>query len=78
MSPAAMFSSRCATDFVPGIGTIAGERRSSQARASWPGVAPYSLAALARTLSGPASLPMAIGFHGMNAMPSRSQWSRIF
>ncbi len=31
---AAMFSSRCATDDVPGIGSMTGERRSSQASAS--------------------------------------------
>ena len=30
---AATFSSRCATDEVPGIGTITGERRNSHARA---------------------------------------------
>jgi hypothetical protein len=36
---AARFSSRCATDEVPGIGSITGERASSQARATWAGVA---------------------------------------
>ena len=37
-----MLSSRCATDDVPGIGSITGERRSSQASASCAGVAPCS------------------------------------
>ena len=50
-SAAAMLSSRCATDDVPGIGSITGERRSSQASASWDGVG----AVLARRVasSGP-------------------------
>ena len=32
-----MFSSRCSTEEVPGIGSITGERRSSQASATWAG-----------------------------------------
>ena len=39
ISAAATFSSRCATCDVPGIGNITGERFSSQASASCPGVA---------------------------------------
>lgn len=37
--PAAMSSSRCATEEVPGMGSMTGERRSSPASASWAGVA---------------------------------------
>src|SRR5882724_13138556 len=36
----ARFSSKCAIEEVPGIGSMAGERCSSQASAIWPGVAP--------------------------------------
>ena len=39
-SAARMFSSRWSTLDVPGIGSMTGERRSSQASASWAGVAP--------------------------------------
>jgi hypothetical protein len=39
-SPAATFSSRCATELVPGIGTITGERASSHASTTWRAVAP--------------------------------------
>ena len=35
-SAASMFSSRCADELVPGIGSITGERASSHARATWP------------------------------------------
>jgi hypothetical protein len=37
----ARFSSRCAIEEVPGMGSMAGERRSSQASAIWLGVAPW-------------------------------------
>jgi hypothetical protein len=37
----ARFSSRCAIEEVPGIGSMAGERCSSQASAIWLGVAPW-------------------------------------
>ena len=37
---AATFSSTCATLLVPGIGSITGARRSTQAIATWLGVAP--------------------------------------
>ena len=35
-----MFSRRCSSEPVPGIGTITGERCSSQASATWLCVAP--------------------------------------
>ena len=41
---AATFSSRCSIEFVPGIGTIAGERCSSHASAICAAVAPWALA----------------------------------
>jgi hypothetical protein len=37
----ARFSSRCAIEEVPGIGSMAGERCSSQASAIWLGVTPW-------------------------------------
>ena len=40
ISSAARFSFACSSDSVPGIGSIAGERLSSQASAIWVGVAP--------------------------------------
>ncbi|SLH62986.1 Uncharacterised protein [Mycobacteroides abscessus subsp. abscessus] len=69
---AAVFSSTCATDDVPGIGSITGDRRSSQARASWAGVAPWRVAMASRGPPGRASSPVAMGNHGMKAMFSRS------
>ena len=41
MSSAARFSRRCSIESVPGIGSITGERRSSQASAICAGVAPW-------------------------------------
>ena len=73
ISAASTFSSRWATLEVPGIGSITGERCSSQARASCAGVAP-SLSL--RAVSGPsrrARSPVASGNQGMNPMRSRSQ-----
>ena len=43
---AARFSSRRATEEVPGIGSMTGERRSSQARATWAAVAWWRRATL--------------------------------
>jgi hypothetical protein len=48
MLRAAQFSSRWATDEVPGMGSMTGERASSQARAIWAGVAPWRAAASSR------------------------------
>ena len=65
-SAAARFSSRWAIREVPGIGTIAGERASSHASATWPLVAPC--AARDRVHATPAlspALPAASGNHGM-------------
>ncbi len=73
ISAAAQLSSRCATDDVPGIGSITGDRRSSHASASWEGA--RSCCSAARS-SGPpwrASLPVASGNHGMNPMPCSVQ-----
>jgi len=39
MRAAAMFSSRCATEDVPGMGSMLGDRFSSQASAIWLGAA---------------------------------------
>lgn len=47
---AAVFSARWVSELVPGIGMITGERCSSQARATWVGVASSSAATSA---SGP-------------------------
>ena len=54
-SAAATFSSRCSTDEVPGIGSITGERASSQASATWPGVASWALRDLVERTARPAS-----------------------
>ena len=62
-------SSRCATLDVPGIGSITGERRRSQARASWDGVAPNRPAISAKGPPSLESAPVARGNQGMNAMP---------
>lgn len=61
MARDAIFSSRWATERVPGIKTIWGERARNQARATWAGVA-WCLCAM--VVSGPTSrpkLPMARG-----------------
>ena len=49
---------------------------AASASASWLGDTPFSAAILATGLPSPASSPVASGNHGMNAMFSRSQWSR--
>ena len=69
------FSSRWASEPVPGIGSMTGERRSSHASASWAGVWPVRAASASSGPPGRASGPAAIGNHGMNAMPSASEWS---
>jgi len=74
-SAARMFSSKWSTLDVPGIGTMTGERRSSQASASWAGVAPCARAAASSGPPGRASCPVAIGYQGMNAMSLASQYS---
>ena len=64
-----MFSSRWATDDVPGIGSMTGERCSSQASASWDGGAVWSLGDLRRAgRRGERGSPVASGNQGMNAM----------
>src|SRR5258707_1010409 len=50
IAAAAMFSSRCSTDEVPGMGSTTGDRASSHASASWPGVAWCSEATSATAL----------------------------
>jgi hypothetical protein len=66
----ARFSSRCAIEEVPGIGSMAGERCSSQASAIWLGVAPWLWAIRASGEFGLASLPAANGYQGIKAMPA--------
>ena len=66
------FSSRCASEPVPGMGSMTGDLASSQAMATWAGVALifpgtcYKLALSARRHRAPS------GNHGRKAMPSRS------
>ena len=71
----AQFSSRCAIDEVPGIGSIAVLRCRSHARETWAGVAPRALATWATAESGPARTPAATGKYGMNPIPSASHRS---
>ena len=54
---AATFSSRCLTLLVPGMGSIAGLRPNTHAKAIWPGVAPLLRAMTSRTEPGFASAP---------------------
>src|SRR5215218_9168244 len=70
---AATFSSRCATEEVPGMGSIAAECPRSQASATCDRVASCRLATSSRGPPGLASLPVASGYQGMNPTPSRSQ-----
>ena len=65
MSAAAQFSSRWSTDDVPGMGSITGERRSSQARHTWETVAPSCWATWSSGPPGRDSFPLASGNHGM-------------
>src|SRR5207244_12617190 len=66
----ARFSSKCAIEEVPGIGSMAGERCNSQASAIWPGVAPWLWAIRASAEFRLASLPAASGYQGIKAMPA--------
>src|SRR5215218_1094183 len=70
---AATFSSTCATDEVPGMGTIAGACPRSQASATCNAVASWRSATSSRGPPRLASLPVASGYQGMNPTPSRSQ-----
>ena len=72
---AATSSSRCSIEFVPGIGTIAGERCSSQASEICAAVAPWALATGSHGPEVSATRPAARGYHGMYASPSRSHRS---
>ena len=63
------------TDDVPGMGSITGERCSSQASASWDGEASCSAASSSSGPPSPASSPVASGNQGMKAMSSCSTWS---
>src|SRR5918996_1087724 len=76
MRAAPMFSSRCSSEDVPGIGQTTGERLRSQASATWAGVASWARASSSSGPPGRASEPTASGLQGRNAMPSRSQASR--
>ena len=75
-SAAFMFSSRCATEEVPGIGRITGLRCSSQAMESCATVLPWRFAISSSLPPGCASLPAATGNQGMKAILWRSQYSR--
>ena len=68
-SAAATFSSRWATDDVPGIGSITGERRSSQASATWPGSRRARRRSAQRRRPARRGRPAASGNHGMKPMP---------
>src|SRR5262249_9512995 len=66
---AATFSSRCASDDVPGMGTITGEWASSQAIATCTGVAPRRRATRPSAPPPAASSPAARGCQGRKASP---------
>jgi hypothetical protein len=61
---AAMFSSRCFTEDVPGMGSITGERCRSHASESCAVVAPCFFAAASSGPPARASLPAATGNQG--------------
>src|SRR5439155_23737381 len=72
---AAVFSSKCLTFEVPGIGSITGDFRSSHASAICAG---WALRRFAARVSGPscsASLPVASGNQGIKPRFSRVQYS---
>jgi tetratricopeptide (TPR) repeat protein len=74
LMPAALtFSSRCLTRDVPGMGSITAERRSSHASAICAGVASCCFAIWAIAPPCSPTVPCCSGYHGMNAIPSRSQ-----
>ena len=58
------------------MGSMAGERRSSHASATWAGVAPTARATSATVPRRADNVPSAMGNHGMKPMPSVSQCSR--
>ncbi|KPQ33707.1 MAG: hypothetical protein HLUCCA11_17695 [Phormidesmis priestleyi Ana] len=68
-----MFSSRCETRLVPGMGSMLGLRLSIQASATWAAVALWALATLSTGPPGLAKSPEASGNQGIKPMPSRSQ-----
>src|SRR5204862_7039392 len=68
---AAMFSSRCGTEPVPGIGSMTGALCKSHARVTCDGVAP-SFFATAFTFALRSDAPAASGYQGRKAMPRRS------
>src|SRR5262249_47632985 len=72
-SAAAMFSSRCATLDVPGMGNTTGASASSQASATCPGVAPVARGTPSTGPPGSPRSPCAIGAHGMKPMPAVAQ-----
>src|SRR5207247_11433903 len=78
---AAMFSSRCASDDVPGIGNMTGDFCSSQARASWTTLTLRRFAsasnALLDLLNERLPLPP-IGGHGMHPIFSFSHSLTVF
>ena len=55
------------------MGSMTGERRSSQARHTWDTVAPSCPGHLVEGPPGRDSLPLASGNHGMKPIPCRSQ-----
>lgn len=73
MSTAAVFSSRCLTLPVPGIGSITGLRFSTHARAIWLGAALCFFAMVSSSEPSLARSPAASGNHGMKPMPCFSQ-----
>jgi hypothetical protein len=60
---------------VPGIGSMTGERCSSQARATWVGATPSRRATAVIGLAMSAVVVGATGSHGMKAIPRSSQYS---
>lgn len=64
-SLAAQFSSRCASEDVPGIGSMTGERRSSQAREICDTVAPCCAAIASSAPPTEESLTLPKGNHGI-------------
>ena len=63
-----MFSSKWATEEVPGMGSITGDFRSNQASATCAGRTPSLLATIAKAPPGFARLPVARGYHGIKPM----------
>jgi hypothetical protein len=72
-------SLKWASEEVPGIGNMTGERGSNHAGAICPGVAPWRSAIVASGESGRARRPLSSGQYRMKAMPAvtRSCWPRV-